>query len=161
VPPDPAVLGSPGASTVAECLPTGAQRRVLTLPDLDEEDEMHERLYPRTRRAPAHPTAGLRSDPPGVATKRTRLVCFVARVTSPKSGGLSLQRVLPRTYGTPGLGRQDAVMRFEHGRAIKPYRTTRQTMALSPGHVIRSRMTAPADQARVVESRGRTRLLKP
>ncbi|HKB46295.1 MAG TPA: IS21 family transposase [Ktedonobacterales bacterium] len=106
-----AVLGS-ARSTVQECL-----RRARTaglswpLPDLDE-DELHERLYPRTPSAPRYPTPDFEAIQRELATKGvTRLLLWQEYKAQHPEG--CQYSAFCRDYDA-WLGRQDAVMRFEH-----------------------------------------------
>jgi transposase len=106
-----AVLGS-ARSTVQECL-----RRARTaglswpLPDLNE-DELHERLYPRMRAAPRYPTPDFEAIQRELATKGVtrRLLWQEYKAAHPDGCQYS---AFCRDFEA-WLGRQDAVMRFEH-----------------------------------------------
>jgi len=95
-----AVLGS-ARSTVQECLRRARTAGLLwPLPDLDD-DELHERLYPRTRAAPRYPTPDFEAMQRELASKGDAQAS-VAGVQGGPCGWLSVQRLLP---GLRGLAR--------------------------------------------------------
>jgi len=106
-----AVLGS-ARSTVQECL-RRARTAGLTwpVPDLDD-DELHERLYPRMRAEPRYPTPDFEAIQRELATKGVtrRLLWLEYKAAHPEGCQYS---AFCRDYDA-WLGRQDAVMRFEH-----------------------------------------------
>ena len=106
-----AVLGST-RSTVQECL-----RRARTaglswpLPDLDK-DELHERPYPRTPSAPRYPTPDFEVIQRELATKGVTRMLLWQEYKAAQPDGCQYSAFC-RDYAA-WLGRQDAVMRFEH-----------------------------------------------
>lgn len=106
-----AVLGA-ARSTVQECL-----RRVRAaglswpLPDLDD-DELHARLYPRAPMAPRYPTPDFAAIQQELATKGVTRMLLWQEYKARHPDGCQYSAFC-RDYDA-WLGRQDAVMRFEH-----------------------------------------------
>jgi transposase len=106
-----AVLGS-ARSTVQECL-RRARLAGLSwpLPDLDEE-ELHGRLYPRAVQAPRYPTPDFAAIQRELATKGVTRMLLWQEYKAQHPDGCQYSAFC-RDYEA-WLGRQDAVMRFEH-----------------------------------------------
>jgi transposase len=106
-----AVLGS-ARSTVQECL-RRARLAGLSWPlsDLDNE-ELHERLYPRAPQAPRYPTPDFAAIQRELATKGVTRMLLWQEYKAQHPDGCQYSAFC-RDYEA-WLGRQDAVMRFEH-----------------------------------------------
>lgn len=107
-----AVLGS-ARSTVQECL-RRARTASLSWPlpvDLDD-DELHERLYPRAPAPPRYPTPDFAAIQRELATKGVTRMLLWQEYKAKHPDGCQYSAFC-RDYDA-WLGRQDAVMRFEH-----------------------------------------------
>jgi transposase len=106
-----AVLGS-ARSTVQECL-RRARLAALSwpLPDLDDE-ELHERLYPRAPQVPRYPTPDFAAIQRELARKGVTRMLLWQEYKARHADGCQYSAFC-RDYEA-WLGRQDAVMRFEH-----------------------------------------------
>ena len=106
-----AVLGS-ARSTVQECLKRARTAGLSwPLPELDE-DELHERLYPRAPRVLRYPTPDFEAVQRELATKGVTRMLLWQEYKAAHPDGCQYSAFC-RDYDA-WLGRQDAVMRFEH-----------------------------------------------
>jgi transposase len=113
-----AVLGS-ARSTVQECLRRSrAAGLSWPLPDLVD-DELHERLYPRKASAPRYPTPDFEAIQRELSSKGVTRMLLWQEYRAAHADGCQYSAFC-RDYDA-WLGRQDAVMRFEHTAGDKVF----------------------------------------